>query len=276
MNLTDLELQELLLMVGTAQFHVALGITQPKGAALIKEKGLLKPVQYMRSKTISDIQLALAEHRSFDALADHWGVSESVLVEHYRSLVAYSKPPTTTIKDLRDQVSRLGSVKLLARLTGNSQAQIRAQAKLQKIDINSLDSLASRSNYATSKGRRGENYYAAQRGSNIVEDHNLADPTHPFDFTDTQYGRVNVKTSSQFKDKKKKEKYWKFSTSGTDQCDYVAMVFTQPNEPDSLIVMVPASDLVSDGRKSVVIRQHNLPTQSNTIAKLADLRLYNK
>jgi len=112
-------------------------------------------------------------------------------------------------------------------------------------------------NFTSHRGSKGEEFYSLVRNGHILENMNLTDPKHPFDFRDKDYGNVNVKASRAWKYKgKDKGRYWKFSTNG--QQEYFGCVcYDHLFESPSYLVMIKA-DHESIRGKSFTLKQSEI------------------
>lgn len=101
------------------------------------------------------------------------------------------------------------------------------------------------SNLQSTKGRKAEEFYKEQRGTEIIRDMNLEERTPPYDFEDREYSRVDVKSSRQHSTKGDGPR-WYFSLKGED-CDWFACVgWDETFEVPLFVVMVERILLVKE------------------------------
>lgn len=224
-NMTREELQQALLHFGR-NFHVFLGCTYSKSREVIKQHGLLNPTEYVRQLNEHGILQLLRAHGSWKRAAEWLSVSESFLKAYVGNELILEEPKILEIENFEDEITRIGSVSLYARLKGVKESAIRKYAKEKGIELSKLIRYEN-TGFENAKGRKAELYFAEQRSSNIEKDMNLECSQAPYDFEDSVYGRVDVKSSKRhlYRSKKRSSyrEYWKFAVDGLE-CDTVAFV----------------------------------------------------
>lgn len=158
------------------------------------------------------------------ALAKSISCSETALRPIFMG--APTKKLDWTREELLAGMERYKSVRFLAHVKGVSEGLVRACAKEHDVELAELIDYSFGDN-SNSKGRRAELEYAKMRGpSRILEDKNLTDGSQArWDFDDAFYGKVNVKSSKRYKYRAETRKddpfYWKISTTGAEEADYL-------------------------------------------------------
>ena len=179
----------------------------------------------------ADLLALIARQRTIKGAAAYLGVSSSFLVENLRSRTDYSRPTIEiewTEQACREIFKKYRSVRFVARMLGVSEGHVRTEVAALGLDIYKLIDYTVGDN-SNAKGRRAELDYADQRKEAILEDMNVTQGSQAkWDFTDAEYGKVNVKSSVCHKYKARTRKdnpfYWKFSTRGKDNADYFAVM----------------------------------------------------
>jgi len=259
------ELQEILLMLGNKGFYRFLGMSDPKARDFIKEYDLIYPVDYVRDMNTDSLALNIALHGSTKAFADHYSVSDSfvrtLFLEKIKAegqwISAHSPSGTDDPlpSDLKAELTRCGSVSIVARLYGVKDSVIRRAAKSQEIDISKYIDY-SQTGFENAKGRRAEKIFAELRGPKILKDMNIDEGSQAdYDFLDADWKRVNVKASQRYKYKAKSRGndpyFYKISLESVDKCDYVAVMCMNKNfTVVKFAFMVPASLLKMLGTKT--------------------------
>lgn len=266
-KLTRRELQQVMLEAKSVKhFQEILGLNSLEAKSVIEQNLILSPTSYVRSLLDSELIYMLLCVGSFDELAKKLGVSAAFIKQHLRG-GAKAQTKQFTKEYLEEELTRVGSVRLLARFNGVSEAEIRTQATALGVNPNVLIDLKS-SNLSTGKGARAEAHYAALRKEKIVKDMNVEDHSKaPFDFQDLDYGRVNVKSSAadRFKAKsRKKQRFWKFSTRGVDNADNFALVFYDRKYEEVFAVVIISTEKVKEyGTSTITITQDELKALYN-------------
>lgn len=179
------------------------------------------PVNFVRSQPIEWLVAHLVEF-GYPRAAEMFGVSESFLK---REIVSRSVYTYTMGQWTRPELEKIINVAAVAKLFG---------FKI-KGDLTN-------GNHSSHLGRKGELMFAKLRGDQIITDYNAIDPRSPFDFHDTEYGHVNVKTSKPHH-RKDLSTYWKFNKNLAEGTDHVACVALGGDGSLKYVVMVKPADL---------------------------------
>lgn len=201
------------------------------------KKDTIPPVKFVRSLEAPALHTMIFKH-GFKALSKRWSVSVPFLKK-----VAQEKQDINSLNiesvspDLVKQIAeRVEFTKIFHALTDK-------KLKDYRDDINTGDS-----SLTDFKGRLGEAFYSSIRGVYIIEDMNASDLTAPYDFRDAVWGAVNVKASKTHRIKsldRDYQRYWKFSTNGSQ--DHIACIGfdVQFIEPLFIIMTQPVEDVKS-------------------------------
>jgi hypothetical protein len=120
-------------------------------------------------------------------------------------------------------------------------------------------------------GRRGELYFKEKRGTSVIEDClETRGHTAEFDFRDSQYGLVNVKTCTRKKWQAKTRAadpfYWDFNLVGVRSCDFLACVPLGPTGEPLMVLLVKTEGL--RGLNHFLVTQKELRSTSPKIMNL--------
>lgn len=189
--------------------------------------GVVKfPLDYVRGLSTERMTNEVALFGGQRQFALFYGVSTSFvkteLTRRFPSSVCTRVPLTK--ERLVSELERLGSVRMTCRVLGLKESEVRKVAKEEGIVLAPYLNF-SFGNYEVHRGRRAELYWKGVRGDKITRD--LAGDENSqadYDFEDSEYGRVNVKGSKQYRYKAKsrgKQHYWSFSLSSLEKCDTV-------------------------------------------------------
>jgi hypothetical protein len=190
--------------------------------------GLRTPLNWLRTQP-RDTQLELlAAAGSLKILGKRLGCSEAALRPIYLG------EPARELDWDRDyllaQLERFGSIRAVAHMGDTTESLVRRAAEKHELDLADLVDY-SRGNHSNAKGRRAELEFARLRGDRILADRNKIDgsqATHDFD--DQDLGRVNVKSSRQWRyraqSRSESPDYWKYGIRGRENCDqFVLMAY---------------------------------------------------
>lgn len=224
-QLSPKELQELTLLVGSRKGLLTyLGMERKAFDILWKVADLRTPVEYVRGLTLNQMKSTLIEVGSIEKLAEYYGVSTSFLKSHLTTLRCFTAPDMTLLSE--SNLQKYGSVRLMARITGHSEGNVRKYVKANKLEhLLRYDF----SHHNNAKGRRAETYWASLHEGKILEDCNVTQGSQAdYDYVHSVLGKVNVKSSKAHRYTAKTRKdnpwYWKFSTKSLEKADTVALV----------------------------------------------------
>lgn len=229
-TMTQQEHQELVLMLGSKKgWQTYLGLEEKQARLIWTSQSLRAPAEYVRSVDLEELStrvLSLGHKKA----AIHYGLSESALrsILKERGLAEKVNKPEFEKDELELHLRHYRSVRFAARMLGTTESWIRQEAARHDIDAKLLIDW-SVGNNANAKGRRAEQEFARLRGAKITKDMNLTDGSQAdYDFEDEELGRVNVKSSSQYRYKAQTRKaspnFWKFSMNGCEKCDHLVLM----------------------------------------------------
>lgn len=164
----------------------------------------------------------------------------------------------------REEFEKYLSVRFVARMNGVTESQVRKAVVELGIEVATLIDY-SMGDHSNAKGRRAELDFAAIRGLSIVDDKNISEGSQAkYDFDDSFYGKVNVKSACRQKYKAKTRVddpyFWKWSTRGARECDYFAVLCYDENMQSVIgYIMVKTED--RDFKKSEILQRKNLSIQ---------------
>lgn len=228
LDLTDAQHQKLILLTGSKKgWAIYLGLVSKEADRLWKLHGLKPPTDWFRSLTRTEQLELLAEQGSYTALAKQVGCSATAL----RTVMTSRKPDRAFTEDeLIALVETAKSVAFAARLADVSESNVRREADRLGIELAPLLDYSFGGN-SNAKGRRAELEYAAMRPGKILRDLNLDEGSQAdYDFDDADHGRVNVKSSRQYRyiasTRKDEPDFWKISLRSKEKADFfVAMCY---------------------------------------------------
>lgn len=231
LELSKAEHQSLVLMLGSRkEWATFLNLTEKEARSTWTELGLEAPTEYVRGMTDQALHAEIAKRGGYRKAADHLGVSGAFLLSHMRERLAVeTRGVVLTKEDLEAQLTKYRSVRLAARVLDITEGKLRKAATELGVELAAfLD--YSHGAHSNAKGRRAELDYASMRGAAIVADRNVLDgPQAEYDFDDSEFGRVNVKSACRQKYKARTRKdspyFWKFSARGREKCDYIVAMF---------------------------------------------------
>lgn len=227
LNLSQPELQKLVLKLGSKKaLGTYLGLDDKQLNTLWAGSALMTPLTYLRSLPRTDLLELLAKHGSLEKMAANVGCSASAL----RPL--FMGPPVKELNWTEDQLielfERFRSVALVAHMMDTTESLVRREAERFGLELALLIDYSFGGN-SNAKGRRAELDYAQLRGEAIQGDRNLIDGSQAaYDFDDAVLGRVNVKSSRQYRytaqTRREQPNFWKFSTTGWWSADTIVMM----------------------------------------------------
>jgi hypothetical protein len=222
LDLTTEELQKLVLMTGSkTDLGTYLGLDPKATDQLWKLHNLMTPLTWLREQSRTEQLELLARAGSLEALAKKIGASEAGLRPIYMG-----EPTRELDWDLDHtlaQFERYRSVKLVAHMNDTRESLVRKVVEKHELELATLIDY-SFGGTSNAKGRRAELDFAALRAHAIKEDLNLTKGSQAeYDFDDLFLGRVNVKSSREYRfrarTRRENPRFYKFSTSGHENCD---------------------------------------------------------
>lgn len=231
MNLSKHEHQQLVLMCGSkAAWQTYLGLADAEARSLWKTMGLLSPTEWVRMQSQGVLVDTVVWKGSIKVAAKWMGVSESFLKnlvgpqvkERQESVQSWTEDEALSLFE------RYRTVRFVARMKNLTETEVRRRVEALGLELTDIATYDEGGN-STNKGRRAELEFARMRGDCIVQDMNVTDgPTAKFDFLDSKLGRVNVKSSRQWRYKAKTRRsapdFWKVSTAGVANADHLVLM----------------------------------------------------
>lgn len=223
-DLNPQEYQELLLMVGSKKaLGTYLGMEPKQLEVLWTQNQLKTPISWIRDQSREKRLELLAEVGSLKKLAERLGCSEASLRPIY--LGEPKRELNWELDFLLEQFERYRSVRFVAHMHKVTENLVRKEVERHELEIPDLIDYSVGSN-SNAKGRRAELAYAELRGVRILADRNKLDGSQAlYDFDDTEFGKVNVKSSRQYsyraQCRQNAPDFWKISTSGFWSADHL-------------------------------------------------------
>lgn len=224
-RLTSDELQQAIFMCGSmTAFYQWLGISASDGRKFVVASGLKSPFDWLREQSSEGLCRLVAELGSIDAVSERYGCSPAFL----KSLIAQrlerpSKLAVMKAEELQKEIERVGSVRLLAYILGETESKIRRALEEAGIAIPRSISYEG-TKFSNGKGRTAELLFKSLRGPNILRDLNLDESNQAdIDFEDAFFGAVDVKGSQQHR-RANGDRYWKFSVEYSPTCRHYAFM----------------------------------------------------
>lgn len=157
---------------------------------------VLPPVAYVKGIFWAEFLNILSGMGSLEKMADYYGVSESFLKTLHKAHMetAGSAKNKVTLEQAVDLLKRVKNISVTAGILHLKESQLKNLFKeagfewLEYIQIGHSDSSAER-------GRKAELAWKAVRGSSILEDMNLVNSQSPWDFVDSELGKVDCKAA---------------------------------------------------------------------------------
>lgn len=222
MQLTQAEYQKLVLMVGSKKdLGTYLGLDTKTTDQLWREMGLMAPLTWLREQSREAQLEMLAKAGSLKVLAKKLSCSEAALRPIY--IGEPTRELNWELDYLLEQFEKYKSVRFVAYMHEVNESLVRKEIDRYELDLGDIIDYSFGDN-SNSKGRRAEMEYAKLRGEAVTEDKNkTAGSQAEYDFDDIDLGRVNVKSSRQYKYRARTRKenplFWKFSSSGWATAD---------------------------------------------------------
>lgn len=259
-TLTRMEHQELVLMLGSKKgWQTFLGLDDRTARSTWIDLALKAPTDYARSMEAGELAKVVLS-MGHDRAAAHMGMSGSalktILIE--KGLAQRTAKPELDREALIEHLTRLGSIRFVARLLQTTEGHVRAEATRHELDPRLLIDYSTGNN-SNAKGRRAELDFIDLRGAKITADRNLIDGSQAdWDVDDADLGKVNVKSSKRYRFKARTRKdapdYWKHSLSGGEKCDHFVLMCYCPRGETLEGIMVLAASNSPGGRTITVTR----------------------
>jgi len=264
-RLLPTEHQQLVLMTGSKKgWQTYLGLDDRTARSIWTELNLKAPAAYVRDLEVERLSakvLALGHKKA----AEHYGLSESglksILKERY--LTDHPKKDGYDKQTLTDRLAYYKSVRFMARMENTTESWIREEAKRLDVDAKLLIDY-SQGNNSNAKGRRAEQDWTKMRGVATLNDLNLSEGSQaPYDFDDQHLGRINVKSSRQYKYKASTRKasphFWKASLNAAEKCDnLVILCYDDKMEILLGIHVLPSAAAIELGTRTVTLLHEQL------------------
>lgn len=226
--------------------------------------------------TTAELQKILAAAGSWSRFKEMLGLSSLQLNELRREHpirldVLTGVPPSS----IATEMERIGSVSLFCIIYGCRGSELRKVCADNGIDLKKLI----RPIGATAgTGRLGEIFFKSCRGEAITEDcFETRGHTAPFDFVDSAFGLVNVKTARRRKWKAKTRSddpfFWDFNIEGCLNCDYLALVPLDARNMPSIVVMVRSHPTLA-AKKHFLFTAKGLRVSAGTMIAVDPPRVY--
>lgn len=222
LDLSSEELQKLVLMLGSKkELGTYLALDDRMLNQIWATHNLKTPLTWLRELPRQDQLELLARHGSLKKLGEAISCSESALRRIYMGEPV--RELDWTEEYVLDMFERYKSVRLVAHMHDVGESLVRRVCEKYGLDVSEMIDYSFGAN-TNAKGRRAELEFARLRGEHILEDLNVTKGSQAeYDFHDAEFGRVNVKSSSQFRFKaqsrKRNSAYWKISTRGYQTAD---------------------------------------------------------
>lgn len=224
---------------------------------LVKAGKVEKPTDYVKRMPDVAFNAHLARCGTFKNMAKEFGVSVAFIRAKHKEV--WHSTRLTNKEFLLAGLERLGSVRMFCRIYNIKESEVRSIAKENEINLAPFLNWEF-GDYAANRGRRAEVWWKEQRGDLVLRDLNETDSSQAdYDFDDASWGRVNVKSSKQYKFKarcrRKEPYYWTFSTSAVEKCDVVVIVFYDRSFENALgWAMIPAEHVLALGKKTFTVK----------------------
>lgn len=236
MNTADLTKEELQIFV----LHVRakktlakeLGMSTEDTDKFLKENDLKTPTSALHSSSREELKEMVARYSSTKKAAQALGVSSSTLASRLRKpYLPYQEILVKMSKEEAElQLKKFKTAALMAKILNSRYPEHRPLTReilarhLKSLGIDLLENTAAVSDKHTARGRRAEQVFMALRGATIVEDMNVKDNHAPYDVKDTELGRVQIRSASQYTRKNTGLATWNFSIAGTEEADHFALI----------------------------------------------------
>lgn len=248
------ELQQIVLMCGSkGGFATYLRLDASKLEEVWKKNGLVVPTVLLRGSVDAEVMRVIARTGNLAKAAEYFGVSEATLKENLRSRTGEVMAQQLRVCDkvIVEDLNRYRSVRLAARMERISEGEVRDRAKELGVDLSKVVD-ASVTDFSNGFGRRAEIDFMLSCGDGeVLKDMNLGNPNAPFDVEHSVLGRVNVKASARYRFKGKSRKkefpyYWKFSTRGLREADFLVCMCYSDDGKTLIKQVVIATQSIKD------------------------------
>lgn len=263
LDLTQTEYQKLVLMVGSKKdLGTYLGLDTKATDQLWRTMDLKTPLTWLRDQPRETQLEMLAKAGSLKVLAKKLSCSEAALRPIY--IGEPTRELNWDLEFLLEQFERYKSVRFVAYMNEVNESLVRKEIDRYELDLGDIIDYSFGDN-SNSKGRRAEMEYAKLRGENILEDKNkTAGSQAEYDFDDKELGRVNVKSSRQYKYRAKTRKenpfFWKFSSSGWSTTDkLVCMCYDEKMQTLMGVFIIDAADAKHSKTLTITAREMKEP-----------------
>lgn len=268
MNLLDKmkaeEFQKLVVRLGVDYLAKHVGVTKDHLRKVMRERSIKDSFEFLKGMSDAALLDELRLCGSYESVARRFKVSSSFVKSLYQHMG--DRDQTMDVDKVRDEWDRLGYLGLVAVLHDVKISEVQRFAK--RHGLKKPESYENESSIAHTTGRNGEVDYLRIRGLGKECDLTYTNPTAPFDVQDPEYGRVNVKTSNEFRYSSKTlpwKTFWKFDLNGRHACDHIAMVCRAGDGTVARVYVVP------------IVRLSDKPTfylSGHTMAELRDCLIY--
>lgn len=227
MGFTPTELQKLVLMTGSKKgLGTYLGLDPKETDRIWNSNQLKTPLSWLKDQDESERLRLLGKAGSLKALAKRIGCSEAALRPIYLGDPVKMLPWSQTT--LLEQLERYGSVRTVAHMNDVTESQVRRLAEACGLDLTDLIDYSA-NGHANGKGRRAELEFARLRGAHVLADLNKTEGSQAeYDFLDRELGRVNVKSSRQWRYRAQSRQgnpdFWKASNRGWQNADHLVIL----------------------------------------------------
>ncbi|MFY9401921.1 MAG: hypothetical protein WAQ07_00710 [Candidatus Omnitrophota bacterium] len=207
----------------------------------------LAPVSYIRGQSLGKL-VTLVLEEGYPKAAKRLGVSEAFLKGEIKTRskteeIVIEPLELLSKKEVEDLIQRVPFITLLEAITGWKKFDIKRQFKLLRLET--------KSNLNTSRGRRAELIYKDFRGDKIKRDLNETVAQSEYDFDDTEYGRVNVKSAKMTLTKKGGR--WYFPLRRDSKSDNYALVCY--DEFGEIVLRLYMVNMSQVGDKSFIVKE---------------------
>lgn len=227
--------------------------------SFLRREGLLSPVEYARKRSKEDPQwlkdLIIRCDGKKEA-AKELGVSVSTICGFLQEIGCNFKARVLEHCIVKELMERFGSCLLVARILESSVTEVKRALP----EWRELKTGEKAGDHSVRTGQIGEKAYKELRGDKVLESPCFANPNHRgWDHRDSEYGRVNVKTSKMYLVKKGKECRWVWSVVlGEREFETDSFAFVQLNgEMKPIGILVVKRDSIGEQVNLVVKRRRN-------------------
>lgn len=260
MQFTPTELQKLVLLTGSKKaLGLYLGLDLRDLEEVWTTNNLKTPLTWIKTQPRTEQLELLGRSGSLKALAKRLGCSEAALRPIYLG------EPVRELdweRDfLLDQIERFGSIRTVAHMNDTTESLVRRRAESLDLDLADLIDYSG-NNHANGKGRRAEQHFAALRGACITADRNKLDGSQAtYDYDDADFGRVNVKSSRQWRytaqSRQGSPDFWKASNRGWQAADHL-VILCYDRKMETLVGVCKVSTTDPICSKTIIVTRDQL------------------